>query len=237
MPLGNPSGPFFGVSGWKKELEARAARVDQTLNIIVENDFVVSNDAATSTALGGTATYDTGLTGGVLRLATNVLGSAQAVVFNAGQGALVSDPSAESWYAQARCWIKGPTPLGATGFGCIGMQDTGLTGEFIALGLNATYSDTYLVLIISDGGTTTPHVTNVAADLNGFHDYGIGRDVVNDKIYAMVDDTPILELDGPFAELTSLPSLVYSSVEARPILGQDVELWVDNIATVVKRYG
>jgi hypothetical protein len=225
--------PADGLSAWKKQVRSRASRVNQDLNVLVENDFETDAPAAAITFATGAVTYDTGLSGGVARLRTGAGPSAIAGVYNAGGAALVGNPTAESWYAHARCWIKN-TPTGTTGFAVIGVQDTGGIGQYVALGLAATYSATYLVLLMDlGGGLVTPAVSSVAADLTGFHDYGIGRDAVNDKFYALVDDTPILELDGPFANLTALPSNFYSSIQAT-LLGQDVQMWVDNIAVVAK---
>lgn len=232
MPL-NPTSAqgIVGVSAWKTQVMQRALSIDASLNLLIANDFEVSSAATGYTNTSGTVTYDTGLSGGVVRLRGGVLGFAISGVYNAGGSALVGSPLNESWYSESRAWIKN-APVTSTFYAAIGMQNIA-SGEFVELGMRALTSTENLVLTITNGAGTTTIDTNVAADLANFHGYGLGRDVVNDKIYAMVDGVPILELDGPFANLTALPAVFYSSLQTTP-LGQDCEIWVDNIATVVK---
>jgi hypothetical protein len=154
-----------------------------------------------------------------------------ALAYNAGGSFLIGSPRAESWFVQAKCWIKN-APVGTTHFPCITVQtDFGGAAEWVTFGLDATYDDTYLTLTQNSGGVL-PTITNIPADLGGFHDYGIGRDVLNDKLYAILDGIPIIELDAP-ANITISPCFIYSGVQATA-LGQDVELWADNIVAVVR---
>lgn len=232
MSLLDPQ-PAIGMSNWKHEVMQLARRVDQNLNLLFSNDYDTNADAAGHTNLSGTVTYDTGVTGGVARLKTGIVANSYAIAYNAGGATLIGSPLNESWYAHSRCSIRDiPT---VSNYLCVTIQDTfGTPNEYVSFGYWTTYSTIYLTLIVSDAGGTVATVTNVAADLINFHDYAIGRDVVNDKLYAMLDGVPILELDGPFATLTSNPCFSYSGV-ARDVLGDDIELWVDNTASVVKQ--
>lgn len=232
-------GPLgFGESEWKQIVMGRAQRVvSSRIRRLISNDLDTDSATATATSLTGTVTFDTDLTGGVARVRTggSLVGGAYAVMFNAGQSILVRSPNAESWYAHARCWIK-DAPLALTDFFCIGLQDMiGGAAQNVAFGLLGTYNTTLLTLEMTGAGTTS-YATTVVADLNGFHDYGIGYSYERDAFYALVDNDVVLELAGPFANLTANPCFFYSAAVATTALGgQDVELWVDEIATGVEK--
>jgi hypothetical protein len=235
MPLGQTPFVMSGVSMWKTEAMQRALSIDQSLNVIVANDFETNTDSSSATTLSGTVTYDTGLTGGVARIKSGAISLATAIVYNAGGSALIGQPLNESWYVQSRCWIKN-APV-HYGFACVGIQDTtGAGPQYVTFGFIGDYDPTYLVLLMSIAdGSIIQVTTNVPADTSQFHDYGIGRDVVNDKLYALYDGTPALELDGPFPKLTSNPCFEFAGIINPNISAENIELWIDNIAAVVKQ--
>lgn len=235
MPLGPAIPGVPGISAWKAEVMQRALRVNLDLNLLIDNEFDASSAASTSVGGTGTVAYDTGLTGGVARLRTGILLGSSTTIYNAGGSILVGNPKTESWYAHSRCAIQ-DVPTSQTKFHCIGMQDTpATTGVWVAFGLLGQYDMTYLTLEMNLGGGSFDFwVSKVAAEIGVFRSYGIGRDAVNDKVYALVDNNPILELDGPFPNLTVNPCFFYSFI-GTGTGAQDVELWVDNIATVVQQ--
>jgi hypothetical protein len=237
MPLGLPVPSVPGLSYWKVQAMSRALQVDPSMNLMTENDYDTSSESSTFTFLTGTVSYDTGVTGGVVKLKTGALGTAEAMAYNSGGSFLVGSPINESWYVQARCWMK-TKPIGETEYFCVGLADRSAQAnrQYVAFGLIAQEDDTFLTLNMNAATGSIYSVTSrFAADLTTFHDYGIGRDVVNDKVYALVDGMPVLELDGPFELLTTKPCFCFSGVIADSGLGQNVELWADNIATVVKQ--
>lgn len=234
MPLFNPQ-PSDGVSAWKKEAMQRAAMVDQELSVLFANDFETNVLADGTSYLSGSVSYDTGLSGGVARLRTGVTATAWTQVFNAGGAEIISSPQGQSWYVEARCLIN-DTPSATTRFDAVGFKDTpgSGAGQYMGFGLIGSIDTTYLSLEISGAGTTS-WTSTVAADLNVLHAYGVGRRIsaTEDKLFAMVDGAPILEIDGPFADLTSNSCFMYSFV-GTGAGAQDVQMWVDRIAACIK---
>jgi hypothetical protein len=241
MTASVPSG--FGESEWRQLVVGTAQRiVSPRLRRLHANDFDTDTAADMNTFGTGTVTYDTGETGGVARLrsgAVVIFVGAGAGVLNAGGGTLVKSPRDESWYTEARVCLR-DTALATTRYTCVGMQDTLVgTPEVIGLGLHGDHSTTLLSLVMSvGGGPEVEFMTTIPADISAtgtprYHRYGIGRDAANDKFYATYDRQVVLDLTGPFADLTVNPCFFVSSMIETTVL-RDVEMWTDSLATVVE---
>lgn len=236
MPGEKYSSIQVGGSRWRQLVMNRARQISDRVENIISNDFEA--DSASSENILGitcTITYDTGETGGAARMKTGAL-PGSCGLYNAGGAALVGSPLNESWFVNVRAWIRNTT-VSTTSFYCVGMQDspTGPAAN-ISLGMFGAYSTEFLTLIMNlSGGAVASFVSTMPADIGMWHDYAIGHDYEGQKLYAMVDDTRILELDGAFADLTPDPCYSFTAVNESAVLGRDIELWADNIATVVGR--
>lgn len=236
----------FFASQWINQVTNRTTSYVGDLNTLIAVDEYSNNSLdATFTTGGGSINYQNGISGGVARLrsgATALL-SGNAVTFNEGGAHLIGSPLNESWMAHARCKFSG-TITNVDTIHTIGVQDGAIgavTADFVGFGIEGTQDTQMLCLTVAlSGGTPAYHMSIVAADFDNWHDYAILRKLDTalgiDKLICLVDDTEVLNLDGPFAELTPNPVYRYTWVSNGPAaLGpNNTDLYTDNTCVIVK---
>lgn len=236
MPGEKYSSYQIGGSAWKQLVMNRARRLSTRISKFIDNEFETDTASSEFIYATGAITYDIPLSGGIARVRTTTVGApGGAAVYNAGGAAIVGSPAGESWFASANCNIQ-DTPSATTEFRCVGLTNTLAPGaDFVTFGLLGTIDTVYLSLWISLGGAAgTQAITSIPGGIGSFAEYGMGYDVEDDRFIAMVDDSIVIDMTGPFADLSSNSCFMFSGANNGLAGTQDTEIWVDNLACVVE---